>query len=498
MGHTLSENGRQAEAIAAFQRALDIKPDYAEARLALCMSQLPFIYADEDEIATRRAAYRESLASLCEDFDGLKPPYDLAAAFGSSQPFLLAYQGFNDRDLQSLYGSLACRIMAGGRRPAPLRAPPKAGERIRLGIVSGFFCRHSNWKIPIKGWLSQMDHRKFQLFGYHTSATEDAETQQAAALCDRFVKGPLSTDAWREAIVKDALDVLVYPEVGMDPVASPLAAQRLARVQCNSWGHPETSGMPTLDYFLSSDLMEPPDAADHYSEQLIRLPNLSIYYEPIEETPAPMNRSELGLRAGATVFWCGQSLFKYLPQYDRAFAEIAGRAGDCQFVFLRHRTGRGVTELFQRRLEGAFAKCDLKASDHCLFLDRLTATQFLGAMSLCDVYLDSMGWSGCNSTLESLACNLPIVTMWGALMRGRHSAAILQMMGINETIAGSIEDYVAIAVRLANDRDYRRVRASEIEARKQTVYRDRACILALEDFLDRAVRQPETRAESLV
>ena len=69
-------------------------------------------------------------------------------------------------------------------------------------------------------------------------------------------------------------------------------------------------------------------------------------------------------------------------------------------------------------------------------------------MNLCDVFLDSIGWSGCNSTLESLACNLPIVTLRGALMRGRHSAAILQMMGIGETIAGSIEDYIGIAARL--------------------------------------------------
>jgi predicted O-linked N-acetylglucosamine transferase (SPINDLY family) len=194
------------------------------------------------------------------------------------------------------------------------------------------------------------------------------------------------------------------------------------------------------------------------------------------------------LRPEATVFWCGQSLFKYLPQYDRVFAEIAMRSGDCQFVFLRHPTAQRATELFQLRLEGAFSSRGLKASDHCLFLNRLTASQFVGAMGLCDVFLDSIGWSGCNSTLESLVCNLPIVTTWGTLMRGRHSAAFLQMMGISETIAGSIEDYVAIAVRLANDRDYRRVRASEIEARKQTVYRDRAAISALEDFLDRAVR----------
>jgi protein O-GlcNAc transferase len=209
-----------------------------------------------------------------------------------------------------------------------------------------------------------------------------------------------------------------------------------------------------------------------------------------------MKRSELGLRAEASVFWCGQSLYKYLPQYDRAFAEIAARVGDCQFLFLRHPSSQRLTELLQNRLAAAFARCNLKDSDHCLFLDRLNAHKFLGAMSLCDVFLDSIGWSGCNSTLESLACNLPIVTMRGALMRGRHSAAILQMMGIRETIAESIEDYIGIAARLANDPDYRRAQALEIDSRKHAVYCDRACIVALEGFLDRAVRHPETLATS--
>ena len=81
-------------------------------------------------------------------------------------------------------------------------------------------------------------------------------------------------------------------------------------MQCNSWGHPDTSGFPTLDYYLSSDLMEPPDGQDHYTERLVRLPNLSIYYEPIDLQPVALDRADLGLRSTATVYWCGQSLLQ--------------------------------------------------------------------------------------------------------------------------------------------------------------------------------------------
>ena len=358
-----------------------------------------------------------------------------------------------------------------------------------MGIVSSFFHLHSNWKIPIKGWIGQLDRTRFKIFGYHVGTKRDAETDAAAAMCDRFVHRTLDIDGWRREILADAPHVLIYPGLLMDNMSILLAAQRLAPVQCNSWGHPETSGMPTLDYFFSSDGMEPPDAADHYTEQLVRLPNLSIYYEPVGIEPVAVSRAELGLRSDATVFWCGQSLFKYLPQFDHVFARIAKQAGNCQFVFVRHQGGPPVNDLFEARLKRAFAALNLKASDHCVFLTRMSQRKFVAAIGQCDVFLDSIGWSGCNSALESLPQNLPIVTMPGALMRGRHSAAILRMMGMTETIADSVEDYVAIAVRLANNPAERQALKGKIKDNLHKIYRDRACISALEAFLDRAARR---------
>ena len=233
-----------------------------------------------------------------------------------------------------------------------------------------------------------------------------------------------------------------------------LAAQRLAPVQCDFWGHPETSGMPTLDYFLTSDLMEPTDGSEHYTEQLVRLPNLSVYYEPIVTGPCDIDRVEIGLHADAVAFWCGQSLFKYLPQFDWVFAGIAKQVRNSQFVFLLRPVER-INALFRARLDRAFAKLGLEASDHCIFLPPLSQDRYFAAVGQCDVFLDSLGWSGGNTTLESLPHDIPIVTMPGALMRSRHSAAILRAMGITETIADSIDDFFAIAVRLANSPDER-------------------------------------------
>ncbi|MBV8538877.1 MAG: tetratricopeptide repeat protein [Alphaproteobacteria bacterium] len=488
LANTLLAQGRIDEATAQYERVLAVQPGHADARIGLCVAQLGAAWRDEAEIQRRRAAYERELKRLAEDVErGVVP--DLASGIGLAQPFFLPYQGLDDRTLQSLYGNLVCKVMGERFPPLPAVPPPRPGEKIRLGIVSGFFRRHSNWKIPIKGWLTQLDRHRFHVTGYHTGTIQDAETKVAAGLCDRFVQGPLTVAAWRDQIAADAPHVLIYPEIGIDPIAVQLASQRLAQVQCNSWGQPVTSGMPTLDYYLSSELMEPPAAQALYTERLVALPHLSIYYEPVADEALPaIDRAQLGLRPGAVAYWSGQTLSKYLPRYDDLFPRIARDAPDCQFVFLEFAKGRHVTELFRERLARAFAALGLDAARHCVFLPRLSEPQFRAALGQCDAILDSVGWSGCNSTLESLVHNLPIVTLPTEFMRGRHTFAILRRMGVEDTIAATPDDYVSLAVRLAHDPAWRAAVSAKIAANKARLYRDRACITALEDFLVSAVR----------
>ena len=484
LGNALHNLNRWRESIACFERLLSLKPDDPATKLALCMAELPILYADEAEIANRRASYAARLKSLAA-LDDVANVAALADAIGEHQPFFLSYQGRNDRGLQAIYGAIACRAMAARYPPIALPPPPGLDEQVRVGIVSGHFRLHASWRVR-QGWLEQLDRSRFRLFGYHVQAEQDAETAHARLLCERFVQGPLSTERWRQEIAADAPHVLIYPEVGMSPTAAKLAVQRLAPVQCNTWGHPETSGFPTLDYFLSSDLMEPSDAQQHYCENLIRLPNLSVYLEPIEPPVLASERAAFGMRPSACVYWCAQSLFKYLPQYDPVFPRIALEAGDCQFVFVER---PGVTDLFRLRLERAFSQYGLRAEDHCLILPHLEYGQFLAASSLSDVFLDNIGWSSCNTMLDALAYDLPIVTLRGDLMRGRQSAAMLDMMGMTATVCESIEGYVALAVGLARDLARRAEVKRMIAARKHAIYRDRTCILALEEFLDQASRR---------
>ncbi len=191
LGKVLHTLNRWRESIACLDRLRSLKPDDPASKLGLCMAELPILYADDAEIAERRASYAARLKSLAAEVADMPCAAALADGIGTWQPFFLPYQGRNDRDLQAIYGALACRVMADRSPPVALPPPPPPDERVRVRIVSGYFRRQASWRIR-QGWLEQLDRSRFRLFGYHVGAERDAETARARSLCERFVQGPLS------------------------------------------------------------------------------------------------------------------------------------------------------------------------------------------------------------------------------------------------------------------------------------------------------------------
>jgi len=483
--------GRQEEAKAALQRALDLDPGLIRARFTLLDILCPVLYEKKEDIPSSRAAYASQLNELCEtiDLDGPEAIERAAGAVGK-YPFHLAYQGYNDCSLQRQYGSLICRIQAARYPQWSRQLPPpsqKTGEPLRIGIVSGFFRNHATWNFPVSGLLQAMDRKRFALYGYHTGSRCDHTTDLARQSFDRFVEDDFSLASLCDRILADKLHLLLYPEIGMNQLAVRLSALRLAPVQCVSWGHPTTSGLPTMDYFLGSDLMEPADGASHYTEKLIRLPNLGVYYPPPETKAVRMERTELDLKEDTILYLCLQSLFKYHPQHDEVFPRIAQITGNCQFVFTAANMSTPVVNIIRRRLADVFSRYGMKSEDYISFIPYLDYPEYLGLYRSGDVFLDTFGWSGGNTTMDAIASDLPVVTLPGHMMRGRQSMAMLKMMDVTDTIAESVDGYVRIAARLGTDRQWRRQIGDRVAANKHKLYADKTSVEYLELFFERAV-----------
>jgi len=204
---------------------------------------------------------------------------------------------------------------------------------------------------------------------------------------------------------------------------------------------------------------------------------------------ANSKRETFGLRANATIYLCSHQLPTHLPQYDDIYPRISREMRDCQFVFISSPYSSFITDQFRLRLIRKFSCYNLDLEDHIIFLPYLDKQQYRAINNISDVFLDTMDWSACNSAFEAIACNLPIVTLPGEFMRSRHVFGILKMMGLGETIASTIDEYVELAVRLGKDAQWRRQISDKIAANKHRIYRDSNCIITLENFLKSVVKE---------
>jgi CRISPR-associated protein Csy1 len=323
---------------------------------------------------------------------------------------------------------------------------------------------------------------------YYTNewVAEDTRTIAAAASAFRHMPGR-SVHALAQQIIADDLDILVYPELGMHAEIFTLAGLRLAPVQCAGWGHPNTTGLPEIDWYISCAQMEPADAASHYSERLALLPGLGTRYAvPGGETGG--TRSDFGIPEDRTIYLVPQSLFKIHPDNDEVIARVleADPRG-VALMFASHQDN--VTQAFAQRLDRSLQARGLDIHDRVVFLmPSLAHPKYLRLNALSDVMLDTLHWSGGNTSLDALASGLPVVTLPGPLMRGRQSQAMLRILGADALIAPDVHTYVETAVRLGRDPAERRALSERIIANRGELFERDEPVRELEDFLERAAR----------
>lgn len=474
----LRRNGLNQEAIVNAEKACELLPSDYTFKILKYLT-VPTIYENQEEIQFYRQRYTQGLQNLIQQtsLNSSEERINALAGIGRLTNFYLSYQAQNDVELQGQYGQLVHKIMVANfpQWVVPLSMPRLLpNQKIRIGYVSHYLHSYSG-TLWLTGWLRYCDRQNFEIYCYYTGNEPDAVTQQFQDYSDVFHHIPHDLSAACEQIIADKLHILVFPEIGMDAQTMQMAGLRLAPVQCVAWGHPVTTGLPTIDYFLSSELMEAENAQEHYSEKLIRLPNIGVSYPKPYIPPVVKTRSDFQLQDEAVIYLSCQAPFKYLPQYDFIFAEIALRVPQAKFVFLRG-------TLLKSRLQRAFADVGLNSEDYCVFLSIPERLDYLMINLLSDVYLDTFTWSGGNTSLEAIACHLPIVTCTGEFMRGRHTDSFLKMLGVTDTIAENEAEYIEIAVKLGLDPAWRSSIVEKMSQNCDRLFDDKVCVAGLEAF----------------
>ncbi len=428
---------------------------------------LPLIVPDKKAVDTLRDSQSRSMdALLDEDLQVADPVRELAYT-----NFFLAYHGRNDRELQTKLARLylrACPSLT--YTAAHCRQPEQRIRRakIRVGFLSRFFRNHSIGRTS-KGLIALFSRDLFEVFVIFLDAPRDETGQFIERHADRSIVLPADLATARERIAEQELDILFYQDIGMDSFTSLLAMARLAPVQCASFGHPVTSGIPTIDYYISTEDWEPPDADQHYSEKLIRLRNVAsvaYYYKP--EVPASLKgRSYFGLNEEDHIYLCPQTLFKFHPDLDDVLSGILRADPRAVIVLIE-----GVHKPWGEQLRTRFRATIPDQWERILFLPQQRGGDFINLIAVADVMLDTVHFCGFNTTLEAFAVGTPVVTLPGRFMRGRHTASFYKRLGIADCVAHTSEEYIDIAVRFGTDPDYRSQIGSRILAASDAIWED--------------------------
>ncbi len=398
--------------------------------------------------------------------------------------FYFAYQGENDRPLMErlakVYQGVQCcePAKAGSGRPS--------GKRLRVGFVSAYFCQHTIGRLNL-GVIQRLPRDQFEVtiiaLRHHTDRHSD-EYRKAA---DHYLEVPRSPAKARRMIADLGLDILIFADIGMDCLSQTLCYSRMAPIQAVTWGHPDTTGSPEIDYFISSDLAEPADAQSHYTEQLIRLPSMGVYYDRPKLEGSRRDKSHFGLDPNRRVYLCPQTLFKFHPDFDEPLKRILEADPNGDLVVIRGSTPEWAEALMNRWRQV------LPAADRRVkFLPSLPRPDFLHLLSIADVMLDPFPFCGGNTTYEAIGVGTPVVTLPGEFLRGRLTHGMYRQMDLQSLSAISVNQYVEQALTIAAYDTAGQVFRNAIQKNSATLFEQPSEVQAygsmLHDLVERCTR----------
>lgn len=485
LGLTLAESGAIDESRTMLARVGPETRHGERLRWARLLS-LPSVYRDEAQVDAERARFAQGLDELDAtlQLDTAAQRQRAYEAICGVAMFRLHYQDRDNTALQARFGDLVQRVLAACApqllQPCVWHARAHCG-RLRVGIVSSHLMQHTVSRY-FRELICGLDPARFDVRVWYGGEVRDASTQRIAQRAAAFEQVHEDALAVAARIRAAELDVLIYAETGMNPRHHVLGALRLAPVQCVLYGHPATSGLANMDYFVSGIALEPPNAQRHYRERLVQLPGLGAC--PQAPPPAGDGTWLDAYAQDTPLALCLQNHLKLAPAFDKVLAEVAARSGARIGFFAR---ASGLAGLFRTRIEAAFRAHGLDPARSLAFLPAQDYSNYLGAIARATLIMDSPGFSGGATSLDAFGGGAPVLVWQGAMARGRQTSGMLAMMGVDGLVAADADDYAEKAVVLLADGARRAALRAQIGERSRMLFEHKPVVEAFSQFLDSVV-----------
>lgn len=464
------------EATTAYRQVLRLSPDQPLGDLWLA-TLCRLVYQSNDAIDTYRFQLSADLAQLTEMELRLDLPHIDARA--SVPPSNLQFQGRNNRPLLEQFAGVFCHCFNHDSLPRRTEKP-KLGLIVTSGHEGGF--ARSQGKM-----LEQLETNLFDTFLICSPTGAEALRSDINRDSLRYITISRLIEEAAETIREAEFDVLYFWETGSDVLNYFLPFCRLAPVQCVGPGNSGTSGNPSMDFFLSPDAEEPEDAAEHYTETLLRMRTLESYQKRVSLPEHPKQRADFGFTASQHLYVCAQKIQKVHPDFDQVLANILRKDGHGIVVLVQDKAGVAAEMLRQR-----FAVTIGDVADRIRFLPRLNFDDYLSLTAIADVLLDPIHYGGGMTLYDWASLNKPLVTWPSRFLRGRYAVGFYSKMGIDSCMAKTLDEYVDIAVAIGTDSLYRSGIEAEIRAASDVIFEDAAVIKEHQRVFELLIEQSRT------
>ncbi len=479
LGIVFSLQGKYDEALSCYKKSLAIKANPGvEIKMAL---MLPVLNNSNESIKRCREKLVDRIKLLKAKDLTIDDPYEQAGAIN----FHLVYHGLNDRKLQEMTAAFYIQACPDLTWTSPnLNKIHQPYDKIKIGIISTFLSSHTIGILNY-GIIKHLSRERFDVKVFRfTEHNDDPQANAINNSADEVVVLPKKLEKARQEIANHSLDVLFYLDIGMDQLTYFLAFSRLAPVQCVTWGHPVTTGIPNVDYFISSEKAELPDAQNNYSEKLVLPSSLTTYYYRPQLPDEPKPREYFGLSKEYNLYMCPQTLFKFHPDFDSILGKLLRQDQRGLLVLIE-----GMHEHWKKLLHDRFTNAFPDVIDRVKFLPRMPKNDYMSLLQIADVLLDTPYFGGGNTSMEAFACKIPLVTWPGEYLCSRLTLALYRQMDIMDCVASDAQDYLQIAYRLANDATWRNEIVRKIESNANCLFENIETVHELELFFEMAVEK---------
>lgn len=428
LGIALSAMKRPGDALLCFDRALAIRPDYVEA-LNSRGNVLCLLNRYEDAYASYRRAL-EIRPKFSEAHSSLIFALEFLPGTGFAE-----HQG-ERRQWYERHGRPLARLI----RPHENDRDPE--RTLRIGYVSGDFCRHSAAAAfgPV---VRNHDKARFEAVLYSNGKTEDEVTQTLRASATEWRPITwLADDAVAERVREDRIDILVDLSGHTEGNRLLVFARKPAPIQVTAWGHATGTGLPAIDYLFSDPVAVPLEVRPLFAETLYDLPCIVGYEAPVDSpavAPAPAASDH------PITFGCFNRLAKVSGDSVALWARLLKTVPESRLALKDVQLSDPAE---RQRIADVFAAHGIDER-RLMLLPGTPHLEHMAAYGGVDIGLDPIPVSGGVTTMEALWMGVPVVSLLGSGLASRVSAAIMSALGLTAWVAASSDDYVAIAARMA-------------------------------------------------